>query len=472
MISFSPPSIDTQIPYDADTLRQMDRSGPRYTSYPTADRFTSSFDEAQYRAALLARQQLGSRRPLSLYLHLPFCKSICYYCGCNKVVTRDSRKAADYLTALLQEIRLHSGLLGNARYVEQIHWGGGTPTYFDATQLTRLMHALRQHFQLAPDHLGEYSIEIDPRSVDDAKIALLRELGFNRVSLGVQDFDPAVQKAVNRIQPESLTQATVAAARAQGFRSISFDLIYGLPLQTPASFRQTLQRVIDLLPERVAVYNYAHLPHLFKPQRRIDPAELPLPEERLEMLYASIQMLTQAGYVYIGMDHFARPQDDLAIAQRQGHLHRNFQGYSTRADCDLIGMGVSAIGAVGATYSQNEKTLDAYYARLASGQIPVHRGLTLTMDDLLRRTMIHALMCHGELCLSTIEQAYPIRFAEYFTHERQELERLAADGLLTINDEWIEVTLKGRLLIRNIAMVFDRYLREQATAPIRYSKTI
>lgn len=460
-----------QLAFDAELLGQMDRPGPRYTSYPTADRFTPAFGETEYRAALESRQKLGARRPLSLYLHLPFCESVCYYCGCNKVVTRDRRKAATYLTALLQEIRLQSTLLGNARQVEQIHWGGGTPTYFDATQLTRLMHALRQHFQLAPDHAGEYAIEIDPRSVDDAKIALLRELGFNRISLGVQDFDPQVQEAVNRIQSEALTRATIAAARAQQFRSLSLDLIYGLPLQNAHSFSRTLDTVIDINPDRIAIYNYAHLPHLFKPQRRIHAADLPTLETRLEMLYLSIQKLTQAGYVYIGMDHFAKPEDDLSIAQRQGHLHRNFQGYSTRAECDLIGMGVSAIGAVGATYSQNEKNLEDYYARLAQEQLPIHRGLTLNMDDLLRRTIIHALMCHGELSLDAIEQAYPICFKDYFARELQALDALAQDQLLTIDDGLIEVTLKGRLLIRNIAMVFDRYLQERPPAT-HYSRAI
>jgi oxygen-independent coproporphyrinogen-3 oxidase len=468
----SAPNTLEHLAFDAHLLQQMDRSGPRYTSYPSADRFAANFGETEYRAALQTRREFGARRPLSLYLHLPFCNNVCYYCGCNKIVTRDRRKAADYLTALLHEIRLQSELLSNARYVEQIHWGGGTPTYFDATQLTRLMHALRQHFQLAPDVIGEYSIEVDPRSVDNEKIALLRELGFNRISLGVQDFDPAVQKAVNRVQPEALTRAAIAAARTQHFHSISLDLIYGLPLQNPDNFKQTLTRALDLSPDRLAIYNYAHLPHLFKAQRHINAADLPSLDERLEMLYLSMQILTQAGYVYIGMDHFAKPQDSLAIAQRQGNLHRNFQGYSTHAECDLIGMGVSAIGAVGATYSQNEKNLDDYYARLALEQLPIARGLTLSMDDLLRRTVIHALMCHGELCLRTIEQAYPIRFDEYFARECQALEQLAADGLLTLETGWIEITLKGRLLIRNIAMVFDRYLFEKAPTEARYSKAI
>lgn len=465
-----PQPLTPSIEFDGDLVRRLDRPGPRYTSYPTADRFSGAFGAAHYRDAVAMRNRLGARRALSLYVHLPFCSTVCYYCACNKIITRDPERLATYLDFLLQEIRLHSALFTRARYVEQLHWGGGTPTALSDVQITRLMQGLRQHFQLAPDTLGEYSIEIDPRTVDADRIALLRALGFNRLSLGVQDFDPAVQQAVNRIQSNSVTRAAVDAARNNDFRSVSIDLIYGLPQQTVRSFNQTLNHVIALNPDRIAIYNYAHLPHLFKTQRRIDAAALPTPATKLDILAQCIERLVAAGYVYIGMDHFAKPHDDLAIAQRQGRLHRNFQGYSTHADCDLIGLGVSAIGAIGPSYSQNEKNLDAYYAHLAAGQLPIQRGIALTMDDLLRRTVIHSLMCQAELSMSAVEQAYPITFAEYFATEMQALEALEREDLITLEPDWINVTLKGRLLIRNIAMVFDRHLQQPTS--LRYSKTI
>lgn len=460
---------------DAATLGKLGQSGPRYTSYPTADRFSADFGYGHYLEAVAALRRRGGRRALSMYLHIPFCASICYYCACNKIITKDRDKAAVYLDYLKQEIAMQAGLLADLGQIEQLHLGGGTPTYLSDAQLAELLAALRQRFGFASDADGEYSIEIDPRTVDPDRVRALRALGFNRLSLGVQDFDADVQRAVNRIQPEADTLAVMRAAREAGFRSVSIDLIYGLPLQSVATMRTTLERVIAASPDRIALYNYAHMPHLFKPQRRIVEAQLPAPAVKLDMLGLCIATLTAAGYVYIGMDHFAKPDDELALAQQQGRLHRNFQGYSTRAETDLLACGVSAISAIGATYSQNEKTLEAYYAALDEGRLPVARGYRLDTDDLLRRIIIQALMCHFELSITAIEQAYPISFWRYFAAEADALRQLERDGLIVLEDGWINVTPGGRLLIRNICMVFDRHLaraRAQAPQPLRYSKTV
>ena len=462
--------------FDAGTIAKMAGPGPRYTSYPTADRFSAAFGYGNYLEAVAALRLRGqARRPLSLYLHIPFCESICYYCACNKVVTRDHGKAAVYLGYLKQEVAMQAGLFAGMNQIGQLHLGGGTPTYLSDRQMGDLMLYLRQHFEFASERDGEYAIEIDPRTVSVARVHSLRAQGFNRISLGVQDFDPEVQRAVNRIQPENETVDVIRAARAAGFRSLSIDLIYGLPKQTMSSMARTLEQVIAADPDRIALYNYAHMPHLFKPQRRIAEADLPPAAVKLNMLALCINTLSAAGYVYIGMDHFAKPQDDLAVALRQGRLQRNFQGYSTRAESDLVACGVSAISAVGASYSQNEKTLEAYYAALDQGLLPVARGIKLDTDDLLRRIIIQKLMCNFELSIGAIEQAYPITFWRYFARERQQLEQLQDDGLIALEDQWLSVTLKGRLLIRNICMVFDRHLaeaREVAPQPLRYSKTI
>ncbi|MBJ7309604.1 oxygen-independent coproporphyrinogen III oxidase [Rugamonas sp. CCM 8940] len=463
------------VQFDADIIGKLSQSGPRYTSYPTADRFRPDFGYGNYLEAVAGLRMRGGRRPLSLYLHIPFCDTVCYYCGCNKIVTKDRSKAATYLSYLKQEIEMQARLFAGMNQIEQLHFGGGTPTYLSDRQMGELMAHLRHQFEFAADDVGEYSIEIDPRTVSRERVHSLRAQGFNRISLGVQDFDPEVQKAVNRIQPEAETVAIIEAARAAGFRSISIDLIYGLPLQNMTTMAQTLDKVIHASPDRIALYNYAHMPHLFKPQRRIDEAELPPAQVKLDMLALCIRRLCAAGYVYIGMDHFAKPDDDLAIAQRQGRLHRNFQGYSTRAEADLISCGVSAISAVGATYCQNEKTLEAYYEKLDEGKLPIARGIKLNSDDLLRRIIIQMLMCNFELSIESIEQAYPIEFRSYFAAELEKLAALQADGLLSIEPDWLTVTPKGRLLIRNICMIFDRYLseaRENAPQPLRYSKTI
>ncbi len=466
------PRQDTPtLEFDADLIRRLDRNGPRYTSYPTADRFAASFDAQRYIAWTQHRNVGVKRRPLSLYFHIPFCNTLCFYCGCNKVITKNNSKAVTYLDYLIRELDMQAKLFSSDDKVEQLHWGGGTPTFLGNAQMRALMRATRERFNLVDDDKGEYSIELDPRKINAETVAVLREIGFNRLSMGVQDFDPAVQRAVNRLQSEEETLAIIAAARAHRFKSISIDLIYGLPKQTVMSFNQTLKKIIDANPDRIAVYNYAHLPALFKPQRRIDPADLPSPDTKLDILGLTILRLTEAGYLYIGMDHFAKPDDELAIAQRRGRLHRNFQGYSTHADADLVALGVSAIGKIGPTYSQNFRDLDSYYQTLDKGTLPILRGLELTQDDLLRQCIINTLMCHFELFMEPVEIAFLISFENYFAHELDDLKKMQDDGLLTLGDRWLSVTPKGRLLIRNICMVFDKYLRVDSDDQ-RYSRVI
>ena len=454
---------------DLDLIAKLDRNGPRYTSYPTADRFLDAFKPADYARWARQRNVSGVHRPLSLYVHLPFCASLCYYCACNKIVTQDGAKATRYFDALIREIDLQAPLFGDDRRVVQMHWGGGTPTYYGTPDLGRLFGILRSKFDF--DVNGEHSIEIDPRTVDASMIGRLREMGFNRASFGIQDFDPDVQRAVNRVQSEEQTASVVEAARSAGFTSLNFDLIYGLPKQNLITFNRTLARVIALRPERIAVYNYAHLPSRFKAQRLINPDEIPSAPTKLQLLGLAARRLTAAGYVYIGMDHFALPDDPLAVAQRHGRLQRNFQGYSTHAESDLVGLGVSSIGAIGPTYSQNTRTLKDYYARLGRGELPIVRGIELTADDLVRRSVIQTLMCHFELSKDAIEVGYLLDFDTYFADELDELADLEQAGLLTMDEHWISVTPKGRLLIRSICMVFDKYLRLDRET-VRYSKTI
>lgn len=461
--------MEQGISFDLDLIRRYDQSGPRYTSYPTAVEFDESFDAAAYRAAC-ERSNL-SGRPLSLYFHIPFCDTVCFYCACNKIATKDRSLAPPYLERVYKELALQSELFDKSRVVEQLHWGGGTPTFLSHAQMTELMDTTRRHFNLAGDDVGEYSIEIDPREADAPGVALLRRLGFNRMSLGVQDFDPRVQQAVNRIQTEAETMAVLEAARSEGFRSISIDLIYGLPFQTPESFARTLERIIAVDPERLSVFNYAHLPERFKPQRRINEADLPAPEAKLDILQSTIERLTQAGYVYIGMDHFARPDDELARAQQAGTLYRNFQGYSTHADCDLIGIGVTSIGKIDNTYGQNRRGLEEYYADLDAGRLPVFRGIELTRDDLIRRDMITRLICHFELDIPSAEAAWDIRFDDYFADALMKLRDMAGDGLLEVDAQKIRILPRGRLLVRNICMAFDAYLATK-TGPIGFSKVI
>jgi oxygen-independent coproporphyrinogen-3 oxidase len=395
--------------------------------------------------------------PLSLYVHIPFCESLCYYCACNKIITKHHERAEPYLRYLSREIDLHLAHLGAGQVVSQLHLGGGTPTFLSDAELRELMGKLRRSFTLAPT--GEYAIEVDPRTVDIDRLATLAELGFNRLSFGVQDFDPEVQKAVHRVQPAEQVIALVEAARGLGFESANIDLIYGLPRQTQESFARTLDQVVLLRPERIALYAYAHLPERFKPQRRIVSAELPDAAAKIGMLSQSISAFLDAGYVYVGMDHFALPGDSLAVAKRQGRLHRNFQGYSTQPDCDLIGLGVSAIGRLGATYSQNAKTLEEYSDHLNQGRLPVVRGLALTRDDLVRRAVIMALMCQGRLTFESIELAWLLDFKHYFSAELEALRELVDEGLVQVDETAIQVTERGWFFVRAIAMVFDRYLR-------------
>jgi oxygen-independent coproporphyrinogen-3 oxidase len=465
MLSATPDPVDPSVQFDARLVRKLSQPGPRYTSYPNADRFTDAFGYRDYLQAVAALRTRGGARRLSIYLHIPFCETACHYCSCNKIVTRQRGKAAIYLSYLKREIGMQGMLFAGMNQVEQLHLGGGTPTYLSDGQMGELMAHLRRWFQFAPDSVGEYAIEVDPRTVSGERVHSLRRQGFNRISIGVQDYDPAVQQAVNRVQPEAKTDAIIAAARAAGFRSVGIDLICGLPKQTVIGIARTLAKVVKAAPDRIAIYHYEHLPQRFKQQRRIAAADLPDSEARLDMLALCIRRLTAAGYVYIGMDHFARPDDELAVAQRQGRLHRNFHGYSTHADAALLACGVTAVGAVGATYSQNVKTLEAYYDLLDKNELPIERGVKLNMDDALRRTVIEALMCHFELSVAALEQAFPIVFADYFAPELEKLAALADDGLLDIGPEWLSVTLKGRLLVRNICMQFDRYLGATASRP-------
>ena len=459
---------DADLIVDQALIRRYDRIGPRYTSYPTTDRFVEAFGGEHYGTTLAARGFAGATQPLSLYVHLPFCATICYYCGCNKIITKNHGRAATYLRYLEREFKLVADRLHGPRRVEQLHLGGGTPTFLSSEELRQLMRSIAQHFELLP---GEYAIEIDPRTVDAEKIRVLGELGFNRMSMGVQDFDPAVQQAVNRIQSEEQTADAILQARQNGITSLNIDLIYGLPKQNVIGFNRTLERVIGLMPDRIALYSYAHLPTMFKPQRRIIEDDLPSAEAKLQIMALAISKLTGAGYVYIGMDHFALPHDELAVAARQSRLHRNFQGYSTRPDSDLLAFGVSAISKVGTTYCQNAKTLDDYYDHLDNNRLPVLRGIELTQDDLIRRNVIQSLMCHFELSMQAIEIAHLIRFREYFSEEWPELLDLERDGLIDIAGDWITVKPRGRLLVRIIAMVFDCHLR-LGGARARFSKII
>ena len=460
---------DAPLVIDAELLRKYGGNGPRYTSYPTADRFVEAFDAEAYRLWLGQRSIGGFAKPLGLYVHVPFCDTICFYCACNKIVTKDHARSGKYVRHLEREMQLVAGAMAGSRRVTRMHWGGGTPTFLPEEDAARLMDAIRSTFELDP--AGEYAIEVDPRRVDAARIASLGALGFNRISVGVQDFDPVVQQAVHRIQSVGQTRVAIDAARASGFRSVNMDLIFGLPRQSEAGFQATLERVIECDPDRVALYAYAHLPTIFKPQRRILESDLPSPDVKLALMSNAIRTLGEAGYTYIGMDHFAKPGDELAVAQRQGRLTRDFQGYASGGDCDLIGLGVSAIGKVGPTYAQNVKTLEDHYGLLDQGRLPVLRGIQLTPDDILRRAVIQALACHFSLSKESIEIAYLIDFDRYFAPELKMLDALAADGLVELEGDWIHVTPRGRLLVRAVCMVFDRYLRA-TTERARYSRVM
>ncbi len=454
--------------FDPELITRYDGRGPRYTSYPTALQFTPDVDADTYSEN--ARNSNSAGLPLSLYVHVPFCEALCYYCGCNKIVTRNAARVARYIDALCREIEMQGGLFDRSRVVEQIHFGGGTPTYLNAEQLDRVFGQLRDSFSLDTSENRQFSIEVDPRTVDRERLEELTALGFNRLSLGIQDFDPEVQQAINRIQPVGSVEQLVADARELGFDSISFDLIYGLPRQDPERFARTLDATLAIRPERLSVYNYAHLPDRFRSQRLISEADLPSAAGKLEILGATIQRLTDAGYVYIGMDHFALPDDDLAEAQRDGSLQRNFQGYSTHWHCELIGLGVSSIGSIGNVYAQNAVKTQDYEELIESGTLPVRKGMVVDYDDQIRSAIIQSLMCYDKLSFSQIERAFDIRFREYFANELANLDVMEADGLLERGEGSIRILPRGRYLLRNIAMVFDRYL---GNTPVeRFSKAI
>lgn len=458
------------VEFDLELIERYGGRGPRYTSYPTAVQFHSRFTEADYRqqarpagAAVVA--------PLSLYIHIPFCHSLCYYCGCSKIVTRNSGRAEEYLGLLFRELTLQASLFDRDREVQQLHLGGGTPTYLDGQQMNRLLERLRQAFSLQSGDDREFSIEIDPRTVSPQDISMLADCGFNRISMGVQDFDTAVQQAVNRVQGAEETFALIDAARGAGFNSVSLDLIYGLPLQTVASFDHTLDTVLAMRPDRLAIYSYAHLPQMFRAQKLIHEQQLPAASVKLELLRHTIDRLTDAGYVYIGMDHFALADDELVRAQARGELQRNFQGYSTHANCDLIGLGITAIGQIGDCYSQNAKTIAAYAAALEQGRLPIERGYVMDADDRIRNAIIQGIMCNGRLEFDSVAERFDINFKEYFAGELYRLEQLEADGLLELSDGGLSVSRRGRLMVRVIAMVFDRYLAEEP-ATKKFSKVI
>jgi len=462
-------TLQTDELFNLELIHKYDKAGPRYTSYPTAPMFHTGIAADSYRQSL--QRAAHSETPLSLYMHIPFCDTVCYFCGCNKVVTKQRQRATQYVQTLRKEIDLLADSIGNNRTVSQLHWGGGTPTFLNEEQIRTLTSHLRERFHFADDDNGEFGIEIDPRECDANTVRILREVGFNRMSMGVQDFDPDVQKAVNRIQSKEETLAVLDQARERGFQSINIDLMYGLPHQSVKTFDHTLSTIIDFSPDRIALFNYAHLPRMFMPQRRINEADLPSPAEKLNILKLSIDRLLAAGYVFIGMDHFAKPGDELTIAQREGKLYRNFQGYSTHADAEMLGLGITSIGYVDGAFHQNVKMLDEYYEIVDAGTFPVFRGYQLSDEDHLRRHVIMRLMCDFALDFRSVEKKFNMVFASHFMVEMEALADMAEDGLLTLDADGLSVLPGGRLLIRNIAMVFDEYLRNREQE-VKFSKVI
>lgn len=458
--------------HDCALLRKYDVIGPRYTSYPTAAQFAGGFDGSAFLNAVYGGVETIA--PLSLYIHLPFCENICYYCACNKVVTRDRAVVRQYLDHLHKEMALlHLQLKMHHRPVTQLHWGGGTPTFLDAAEMTELMHMTAQHFNLTRDSNRDYAIEIDPRTVDRVKIDLLRGLGFNRISLGIQDFDADVQHAINRIQSVDMVRDLVEYIRARSFHSLNFDLIYGLPKQDEHTLAKTLDVVIALSPDRISYYNYAHLPERFLSQRAIDRLTLPTAEQKIRMLALITDRLTAAGYVYIGMDHFVKPDDSLALAQRDGRLARNFQGYTIAKAQDLVGLGVSSISSFDRVYAQNATDLEAYYAALDDNHLPVAKGVVLTEEDVLRRAIIQEILCQRSLDIVALQHKYAIDFHSHFAASLAALRDMEADGLLQVTPEAITVTGKGYPFLRNICMAFDEYVQAHLQGQkIRYSKTL
>ncbi|MBL1140872.1 MAG: oxygen-independent coproporphyrinogen III oxidase [Proteobacteria bacterium] len=463
--------MEQTIVFNKELISRYNLFGPRYTSYPTATQFDENFGIKEYHEVVTDSNEILLPKPLSLYFHLPFCNTVCFYCACNKVITANRNRAAPYLKDLHKEISLQGPLFDRDRVVKQLHWGGGTPTFISHDQMSDLMRHIRDNFALLDDDTGEYSIEIDPREIKPETVSLLRNLGFNRMSIGIQDFDISVQKAVNREQSYEQTRQVFDEARKRNFHSINVDLIYGLPKQTVRTFCNTINKIIEMSPDRIAIYNYAHMPRLFKTQRQINEEDLPEPGEKLEILGESIKSLTDAGYIYIGMDHFAKPDDELAVAQRKGNLYRNFQGYSTNADCDVIGFGVTAISKISNSYSQNIRTIDDYKERLEGNNIPVYRGYKLNHDDELRRKVITQLICHFQLDFDEIEDLFRIEFKDYFSSEIKLLADMEKDELLKIEENRIIVLPAGRFLIRNICSTFDKYYDKKSNKNT-YSKMI
>lgn len=464
-------TMNTTVPFDADLLRRYERPGPRYTSYPTAPQFSDKFKEADLLDVIRRSNEDPIPRPLSLYVHVPFCASPCFYCGCNRIITRDEKRGEKYLQDLMKEVAMVAPLFERDREVTQLHFGGGTPNFLSPTQLGEFMDFLLQHFRFSASVNHDISIEIDPRCVKPDDIAALAFMGFNRASLGVQDFDPEVQAAVNRIQSVEETLDVIKACRVNGFKSVNVDLIYGLPKQTPEGFGKTLDIVIAARPDRIAVYSYAHMPQLFKAQRQLDETLLPSGETKLSLLQLAIEKLSEAGYCYIGMDHFALPEDDLAIAQSRGDLHRNFMGYTTHADSDLVGLGVSSISHIGESFSQNPRDLPSWEANVESGHLPIWRGMRLSEDDVIRADLIQRWMCQGEIDIRNFEDRHNIYFHEYFSEELKKLQNLVDDGLVTMSATHLKATSRGRLLLRIIAACFDAYLN-QTVSVHQFSKTI
>lgn len=454
---------------DIDLIKKYDKPGPRYTSYPTAPHFHEGFTHEDYKAEIIKTNSEPNDRDLSLYFHIPFCDTLCYFCGCNMIVTRNRDRISNYVAALKKEIDMVRGLLRDDRKSIQLHWGGGTPTHLNPDEITDLISYINNKFEFKPD--AEKGCEIDPRELTRAHLEALREGGFNRISMGVQDFNPKVQEAVNRIQPEGMTKQVVDWVRELKFDSINLDLIYGLPFQTTEEFAQTVDKLIDLSPDRVAVFNYAHVPWMKKHMNLIKAEDLPAPEEKLEILKMTVAKLTAAGYEFIGMDHFAKPNDEMSVALREKKLYRNFQGYSTHAGTDLYGMGITSIGQLERIYVQNIKTEKEYMAALEAGNLPTTIGYMLSEDDLLRREVIMKVMCDFELDYSFFENKYKIDFNDYFSYSIDKLNDFTEDGLVMFNNGGFNISEMGRLLIRNIAMSFDGYIeRKQDTA--RYSRTV
>ncbi len=451
--------MNNKILFNKGLIQRYDCAGPRYTSYPTAKQFSEDFDDSDYIGWIKASNEDPIPASLSLYLHIPFCDTICYYCGCSKIVTKDRTKATPYIKLLKQEIAMQAELFADDREVNQIHWGGGTPTFLNNDEIAEIMQCLRDNFNISSSQ-GEFGIEVDPRTVDITRIEHLHQLGFNRISFGVQDFDEEVQIAVNRVHTTRQIEEAIQAARDNQFESINIDLMYGLPEQSVESFSKSLDTVIRIDPDRLAVYNYAHMPEMFKPQRRIDANRLPSPAQKLAILQLTIDKLQDAGYVYIGMDHFAKQSDALVKAQQNGTLHRNFQGYSTHANCDIIAMGITAISRIGDNYSQNVRSIDEYEQRMKSGRLAIFRGIELEPDDVFRREIINRLACNNFLDIKRLEQKWSINFQHYFADVLHKLQEMADDELIEMDESSITITAKGRLLTRSVCMLFDRYLQQ------------